>query len=210
MLKEVSILPVNWAKLSLEQPCPKRPPCAGKGGIKSERVGILYSANNKRIAETFDSTITLTTATKRTKTQQPTKDPEKKATPFPEYIALGDSMTLKQAYTLQVTIRTSWKIPNFRISIEPLGATLNDEVKSVSLKTRYFFNEKAFGTFVTEKKYLVMVYTDHKASKSLFSTDKTETGPLAAWMDRLGKHDIQIFHKSSRDPQLQVGLGTTV
>lgn len=40
-----------------------------------------------------------------------------------------------------------------------------------------------------------MVYTVHKALRSLSITSNTESGRLATWMDRSVKYHLKLFHR---------------
>jgi len=47
--------------------------------------------------------------------------------------------------------------------------------------------------------YLVMVYTDHEALKTLLTgADNDAHGRIAKWQERLGEYNIRLLHRSAR------------
>lgn len=60
---------------------------------------------------------------------------------------------------------------------------------------------------VMGSKYPVLVYSDHIALKSVFSTGHTEKSRISNWLDRLGEYDMLLIHRSSRDQHIGIADG---
>jgi len=84
-------------------------------------------------------------------------------------------------------------------------------------ETRYSNSEReclAVVKCLAEVKWLVignnhpvMIYSDHEALKSIFSTGNTDQARIAGWMDRLGEYDLKLAYRSSRDQHIGIADG---
>ena len=60
---------------------------------------------------------------------------------------------------------------------------------------------------VIGNKHPVIIYTDYKALKPIFTTGQTEKGRIATWLNRLGEFNTKLVHRPSRDQHIGVADG---
>lgn len=57
---------------------------------------------------------------------------------------------------------------------------------------------------IIENDHSVMIYSNHEALKFIFVIENTDQTRIADWMNRLGKYDLKLVYRSSRDQHIEI------